>query len=81
LRNVREQLEKADIPIFTTTIVERAAYRDIFDYGGLLSGLPPGSVSNLDRARANAGHFAAEVIARLRADAGHARADAKAGAA
>jgi chromosome partitioning protein len=81
LHNVREQLEKADIPMFTATIVERTAYRSIFDYGGLLSDLQPGSVSNLDKACANAGHFAPEVIARLRADAGHTRADAKAGAA
>lgn len=39
LKNVREQLDKAGIEVFSTSIVERAAYRDIFDYGGLLSDL------------------------------------------
>ncbi len=67
LRNVRDQLNEAGIPMFNTTIVERAAYRDIFDYGGLLSDLSPTSVSNLEKARANAGNFAAEVIERLKA--------------
>ena len=66
LRNVRAQLDEAGITVFTTPIVERAAYRDIFDYGGLLADLPPETVSNLDRARANAADFTAEVLWRLR---------------
>ena len=37
LKNVRDQLDKAGIDIFATSIVERAAYRDILDYGGLLA--------------------------------------------
>lgn len=69
LKNVRAQMEEAGIPLFETGIVERAAFRDIFDYGGLLADLPPGEVSNLEKARANAGAFAAEVLARLRAGA------------
>ena len=67
LRNVRDQLEASQIPLFVTSIVERAAFRDIFDYGGLLADLPTTSVSNVAKARANAGAFAAEVIERLRA--------------
>lgn len=67
LRNVVEQLERAQIPVFRTPIVERAAYRDIFDYGGLLSDLPEAKVSNLARAVENAEGFAAEVLARLKA--------------
>ena len=70
LRNVRDQLTAAGIPLFQTPIVERAAYRDIFDYGGLLSDLPPGSVSNVEKARANAAAFTGEVIRRLKAPAG-----------
>lgn len=66
LRNVQEQLAKANIPIFRTPIVERAAYRDIFDYGGLLSELPMAKVSNLGRAVENAEAFTGEVIARLK---------------
>jgi len=69
LRNVREQMQTAGIPLFATQIVERAAYRDIFDYGGVLADLPPGAVSNVAKARANAGAFTAEVIARLKTPA------------
>lgn len=66
LKNVREQLDKAGIDVFQTAIVERAAYRDIFDYGGLLSDLAPDRVSNIDKARENAREFAGEVIAKLK---------------
>ncbi len=66
LRNVREQLDQAGVPVFETAIVERAAYKDIFDYGGLLSDLDPAQVSNLATAQANAREFAGEVLARLR---------------
>lgn len=67
LRNVREQLSAAGIPVFSTPIVERAAFRDIFDYGGLLRDLPAERVSNLARAVENADAFAAEVLVRLEA--------------
>jgi len=67
LKNVRDQLDKASIDVFSTSIVERAAYRDILDYGGLLSALDPAQVSNLDKAVANARDFAGEVLARLKA--------------
>lgn len=66
LRNVQQQLEKARIPIFRTPIVERAAYRDIFDYGGLLSDLPVNKVSNLGRAVENAEAFTGEVLGWLK---------------
>ncbi|BCH14977.1 ParA family protein [Mesorhizobium sp. L-2-11] len=69
LRNVRDQLDKAGIDVLTTSIVERAAYRDIFDYGGLLSELTPDQVSNVEKARENARAFAGEVIARLKSAA------------
>lgn len=66
LRNVQEQLAKAGIDVFQTAIVERAAFRDLFDYGGGLSGLDPASVSNIDKAQENARAFAGEVISRLK---------------
>ena len=66
LKNVREQMDKAGIDVFKTAIVERAAYRDIFDYGGLLSDLTAEQVSNLEKARDNAREFAGEVIAKLK---------------
>lgn len=67
LRNVREQLDKAGIDVFSTSIVERAAFRDIFDFGGLLSDLRSDQVSNLDKALENARDFAGEVISKLKA--------------
>jgi chromosome partitioning protein len=67
LRNVRDQLGQAGIAVFDTQIVERAAYRDILDYGGTLQGLDPAQVSNLDKAIANARDFAGEVVLRLKA--------------
>jgi chromosome partitioning protein len=66
LRNVRDQLDKAGIDMFTTSIVERAAYRDIFDYGGLLADLEARQVSNVDKAQRNARAFAGEVLAKLK---------------
>lgn len=67
IRNVREQLDQAGIPVFETSIIERAAYRDILDYGGLLADLDRTQVSNVDKAVENARAFAAEVVARLKA--------------
>jgi len=66
LRSVRDQLDKAGIDVLSTSIVERAAFRDIFDFGGLLSDLSATQVSNIDKARENARAFAGEVIAKLK---------------
>jgi len=66
LRNVREQLDKAGIDVFETALVERAAYRDLFDYGGLLADLTPEQAANVEKARQNAGAFAGEVISKLK---------------
>ena len=67
LRNVAEQLQAGGIAVFETAIVERAAYRDLFDYGGTLEDLDKSQVSNLDKAVANAREFAGEVLTRLKA--------------
>ncbi len=64
---MRDQLDQAGIPVFDTSIVERAAYRDILDYGGLLADLDRSQVSNVDKAVENAGAFVGEVVARLKA--------------
>jgi len=69
LKNVREQLDLANIDVFESSIVERAAYRDLLDFGGLLGSLDPKQVSNLDKAVQNAMEFTAEVVARLKAGA------------
>jgi chromosome partitioning protein len=66
LRNVQDQLAKGGVDVFITSIVERAAFRDIFDFGGTLATLDPKTVSNLDKARENAREFAGEVLAKLK---------------
>ncbi|PZU80011.1 MAG: chromosome partitioning protein ParA [Shinella sp.] len=67
LKNVRQQLDTAGIVVMSNSIVERAAYRDLLDFGGLLGNLDPRQVSNLDKAVQNAMEFAAEVVTRLKA--------------
>ncbi|ANV25610.1 ParA family protein [Agrobacterium pusense] len=74
LKNVREQLDAAGIEVFTSSIVERAAYRDLLDFGGLLAKLDPKQVSNLDKAVQNAREFTEEVVARLKSAAVQGRA-------
>lgn len=67
MRHVRAQLKAAAVPVMATSIVERAAFRNLFDYGGTLTGLDTARVSNVDEAIANARRFAGEVLTRLRA--------------
>ncbi|KQZ56262.1 chromosome partitioning protein ParA [Rhizobium sp. Root149] len=67
LKNVRDQLDAAGIEVMSSSIVERAAYRDLLDFGGLLGNLDPKQVSNIEKAVQNAMEFTAEVIARLKA--------------
>lgn len=66
LRNVQQQLHDNGIAVCRVPIVERAAYRDLFDYGGTLADLDPALVSKVEKARLNAREFAGEVIARLK---------------
>jgi len=62
LKHVRAELQSLNLTILPTPIVERAAYRDIFDYGGTLETLDPRSVSNLDKAISNARHYTKDVL-------------------
>lgn len=66
LRNVQEQLAQGGVDVFRTSIVERAAFRDIFDFGGTLETLDPKIVSNLDKAQQNAREFAGETLVKLK---------------
>ena len=66
LKNVQEQLAANGIEVCRVPIVERAAYRDLFDYGGTLADLDPSQVSNVEKACLNARDFAGEVVARLK---------------
>lgn len=66
LKNVTTELQEAGVPVFETAIVERAAYRDLFDFGGTLSTLDSTQTSNVQKAADNAKEFAGELIAKLR---------------
>lgn len=62
LAAVKTLLAERRVRVLDTPIIERAAYRDIFDYGGSLHGMDPERVSNLDKAKENAEMFAQEVL-------------------
>lgn len=66
LRNIQEQLLEGNISVFAVSIVERAAFRDLFDFGGTLSNLDPSRVSNVAKAVENARAFVGEVLTRLK---------------
>ena len=76
LRSIRDQFKNADgVELFNVPLVERAAFRELIDFGGLLRDLDPKQVNNLEKAVENAKQFAGEVVSRLK------RLDAKKGAA
>ena len=67
LKAIREQFEQASgVEVLRTSLVERAAYRELIDFGGLLHELDPKDVNNLDKAVDNANLFATEVVKTLR---------------
>ena len=66
LRNVQAQLRANGVDVLETSLVERAAYRDLLEFGGTLSRLDPKQVSNARKAIRNAREFAGEVIIKLR---------------
>lgn len=55
-------LAKRDVHVLDTPIIERAAFRDMFEFSGYLHMMNPSQVSNLDKALHNASAFADEVI-------------------
>ena len=66
LKNVQEQLKENGIEVLKTGIVERAAFRDLFDFGGMLSDLDHVQVNNVENAIINARTFAGEVVTKLK---------------
>lgn len=61
LQVVKQLLAQRSVHVLETPIVERSAFRDIFDCGGTLQTMDATRVSNLDKARDNARAFADEV--------------------
>ncbi|MCO7729089.1 ParA family protein [Brucella intermedia] len=65
-RDIGSQFEEAGIGFLETSIIEREAYRGIFNYGRTLENLTGDQVPSLDKARSNAAQFVGEVIALLK---------------
>jgi chromosome partitioning protein len=61
LQVVKQLLAQRSVHVLETPIVERSAFRDIFDCGGTLQTMDATRVCNLDKARDNARAFADEV--------------------
>lgn len=66
-KDIYSQLTDVGVPILKTRMVERAAFRALFSFGGTLHDLDPSQVSNLPAANANAIRLVAEVIEMLQA--------------
>lgn len=69
-------LAKRNVHVLDTPIIERSAYRDMFDFPGYLHQMPAAQVSNLDKAIQNSGEFADEVLSLMARDSGSFRAKA-----
>ena len=55
-------LAKRDVHVLDTPIIERAAFRDMFEFSGYLHMMNQSQVSNLDKAMLNSMAFADEVL-------------------
>lgn len=64
MKTVQNFLAVQGIDVLSTPIVERVAYRDLFEFGGGLSDQNPRQSSNLAKAKENAEMYAAEVLER-----------------
>jgi chromosome partitioning protein len=62
---VKMLLAERNVDVLNTPIIERAAFRDIFDLGGTLYSQDETRVSNLDKAKQNARLFALEMLKRV----------------
>jgi len=62
LQAVKMLLAERKVRVLDTPIIERSAYRDLFDYGCSLYDMNPERISNLDKAKENASAFADEVL-------------------
>jgi len=61
-RRIVAAIREADLPLLDKGLVERAAYRDVFDFASTLEELSPEKTSGLDAARKNAFEMAQSVV-------------------
>jgi len=66
-KHIERSFVERDIPVMTTKLFDREAYRALFSFGGTLATLKDKGVSNLDTAQRNAHAFTVEIIERLKA--------------
>jgi len=64
-REIRASLEKNGLPLMTTTLRERPAYRGLFKLDATIQELSSETINGLDGARRNAAEYAREVLALL----------------
>ena len=65
LRAVRDHLLANKIDVLSTSIVERTAYREIFDTGAALKEMDRRTIRSLDKALNNIERLASEIILKL----------------
>jgi chromosome partitioning protein len=70
LLSAKALLAKRNVHVLDTPIIERSAFRDMFDFCGLIHHMPSAQVSNLDKALQNSSNFAQEVLRLLAAESG-----------
>ncbi len=68
LRFAIDTLRAAKVRVLETPLVERGAYRAVFDHGGSLADLPDNLGGNIANARANVARYADDVLALMEAD-------------
>ena len=61
-KHLNSEFTKADIPVLNVNLIERAAFRAIFSYGGTIHTLPEREVSNLEKAQENAAALMQELL-------------------
>jgi chromosome partitioning protein len=65
-KRIAEEIRLAELNILKTGLVERAAFRDIFEFGSTLDELEANQTSGLDQARGNAHALASELVQTLK---------------
>lgn len=73
LSHIHKGLIGAGIPVFTTQLHERDAFRAVFSFQQTLDGLSSADVANLDQAKINVWEFVEEVVERLKLGQGGGR--------
>ena len=66
LKRIEGNFAKAGVTVFNVRLTERAPYRALFAYGGILSTLDPSQVSGIPQAIENSREFAKEAVAILK---------------